>query len=110
MAKTFHRGTAEPKAQPLPQKTTTVSPKELQQIKDASFAAGKKDGLVEGHIQLVAEVETILAKELGFPSREELVNSGKMPALWIATLFKYHGEDYEEHIRRKVKEAEPRRQ
>jgi len=89
MTKTFHRGKAEPK--PPPPKNITISTKELQEIKDACFTQGKKAGFDEGVHYIVAHVEDILCNELGFNSREELVKSGKMPAIWIAALVKAMG-------------------
>ena len=35
-----------------------------------------------------AEVENIIVKELGLASRDDLAKSGKIPAIWIATLIK----------------------
>lgn len=106
MTKTFHRAEEKPRAQRPPPSFITISFEELKQIKEAHLAEGIKKGFDQGIIYIVNEVETILCKELGFNSREELVHSGKMPAIWIATLVKYHGEGHEERLRRKAEKAE----
>ena len=79
-------------------KIITLTSNELQKIKDACFTQGKKAGFDEGVHYIVAHVEDILCNELGFKSREELVKSGKMPAIWIAALVKAHREGYEERL------------
>lgn len=75
----------------------------FQKGKDVGFTQGKEAGFEEGHKHLVALVEETLAKELGLTSREELVKSGKLPALWIITLLRYHAE--EAGIKRKPAQA-----
>jgi len=104
--KTGHRGDQKPIASKP--KIITIASDELQRIKNASIAEGDKAGFDRGVQYIVSEVETILCKELGFKSREELVKSGRMPAVWIAALIAAYHEDYEERIRKKAEETKGR--
>jgi len=111
MTKTFHRAQKQKEPNIPLSKNLTISPESerMERIKEASFAEGRKAGFGEGIQYIVNQVENILCKELGFNTREELIKSGKMPAVWIAALINAFGEDYEERIKQKAKEAsEPR--
>lgn len=50
------------------------------------YLVGYKDGHDDGIIYIVKRAEEIMAKQLGFPSRDDLISSGKYPTWWSAMM------------------------
>ena len=63
------------------------------QAREAGFIEGRKVGFREGVHHIVMVAEEAMAEELGFTSRQKLLEAGKLPAYWIAALTRCFGDE-----------------